>query len=123
MCAQLFKNDKTKSFYIYDPETFIDKKSFFKADLTLSLDVIYHLVEDQIYEDYMYQLFTAAKKYVIIYSSDTDQNPPLKLPHYKNRYFTKWLQKNIPNWKLIKVLKNKYPKESDCRFFIYEKNK
>lgn len=53
MCRKIFKEDKTKSFYLledYDNQ---------KADLTLSLDVIYHLIEDNVFEEYMERLFNA----------------------------------------------------------------
>lgn len=40
----------------------------------MSLDVIYHLIEDEIYNKYMNNLFMAAEKYVFIYSSNfTDE--------------------------------------------------
>ena len=44
-----------------------------QADLSLSLDAIYHLVEDAVFETYMNQLFDAAKRYVIVYSSNEDK--------------------------------------------------
>ena len=46
-----------------------------RADAALSLDVIYHLVEDVAFEQYMRQLFAAAKRCVVIYSSDRDDEP------------------------------------------------
>jgi len=121
MCIERFKNDKTKSFFLYDPNCFVDNHSLFKADLTLSLDVIYHLVEDHIYETYMKHLFSASKKYVIIYSSDTDENPLIYSPHCKNRKFTKWVETNLLEWKLIQKIKNRYPNKSNSEFFIYKK--
>lgn len=44
------------------------------ADLSLSLDVIYHLVEDEVFETYINTLFKSARRYVIIYSSNSDDN-------------------------------------------------
>lgn len=35
-----------------------------QAELALSLDVIYHLNEDEIYEEYMQQLFKAGIRYI-----------------------------------------------------------
>ena len=67
-CKEIFKSDRHKSFRLtneYSGET---------ADLALSLDVIYHLVEDNVFEHYMQMLFKASNKYVIIYASDTDDN-------------------------------------------------
>lgn len=118
LCRERFKNDNTKSFFLYNPEHFQD----IKADLALSLDVIYHLVEDQPFEPYMRYLFSAAKKYVIIYSPDTE-NPIFILPHCKSRQFSKWIETNLPEWKLIKKIKNRYPNESDSDLFIYKKIK
>lgn len=101
----------------------MDNCSLFKADLALSLDVVYHLIEDHIFETYMKHLFSAAKKYVIIYSSDTDENPLTMAPHCRNRKFTKLVETNLPEWKLIKKIKNKYPNESHSDFFIYKRIK
>src|SRR5204862_457638 len=47
-----FADDPTKSFYL--PE---DVPADLKADLVLSLDVIYHLVEDAVFDRYMRDLF------------------------------------------------------------------
>jgi hypothetical protein len=99
----------------------MDNYSLFRADLVLSLDVIYHLIEDHIFETYMKHLFSASRKYVIIYSSDTDKNPFGIAPHCKNRKFTKWIETNLPDWKLIKKIKNRYPNESYSDFFIYKR--
>lgn len=118
MCREHFKNDITKSFFLYDPECFEDRNSRFKAELALSLDVIYHLVEDNVFELYMKHLFAASDKVVIIYSSDTDTE---QRHHERHREFSKWIKTNLPEWKLIKKIKNRYPNESCADFFIYEK--
>jgi len=104
-------------------QEFVDNHSLFKADLTLSLDVIYHLIEDHVYETYMKHLFSASKKYVIIYSSDTDENLLIQAFHCKSRKFTKWIEANLPEWKIIQKIKNRYPNESMCDFFIYKRIK
>ena len=84
----------------------MDNCSLFKADIVLSLDVIFHLIEDRIFETNMKHLFSVAQKYVIIYSSDTDKNLLTSDPHCKNRKFTKWVENNLPDWKLIKKIRN-----------------
>ena len=50
------------------PQKFLPTLTDF--DLVLSLDVIYHLVEDKIYEAYMRSLFACAGRFVAIYSSN-----------------------------------------------------
>jgi hypothetical protein len=75
----------------------------------------------------MRTLFEASDRYVIIYSSDSDDNRDCKGTHVRHRKFTRWIQENSPNWKLVEHLPNKYPyrgdylKGSSAEFFIYEK--
>jgi hypothetical protein len=121
-CKEIFKDDKTKEFHL------LDEYSDQKADLTLSLDVIYHLVEDGVFEKYMKNLFESSNKYVIIYSSaDESLNNDEKAQHVKHRDFTKWICENLPNWQLIKKIPNKYPYSGDflkgsfSDFYFYKK--
>ena len=119
LCITKFCSDSTKSFLLYDPNYFENMSNFLKADLTLSLDVIYHLVEDFLFEKYIHDLFTSSKKYVIIYSSN--KNSTFSLSHIKHRVFTEFVEKNYPDFKIIKHIKNKYSELSFAEFFIYEK--
>ncbi len=102
LCRNQFASDKTKAF-LHTSEVPAD----LAADLTLSLDVVYHLVEDSVFEAYMGQLFRAARKYVIVYSSNMDQSWPNQ--HVRHRNFTKWVAANEPAWSLQSVMKNRYP--------------
>lgn len=63
-CRRRFAADPTKRFVVLG-----DYKGE-RADLTLSLDVVYHLVEDVTYHEHLRSLFSAAKQFVIVYSSD-----------------------------------------------------
>jgi len=94
-CMKIFRHDTTKSFFLYNPEYFIDKVNVFKCDLSISLDVIFHLVEDDLYEKYMYHLFQSADKFVIIYSSNTEDNALSKGFHIMHHEFTGWVKRNI----------------------------
>lgn len=120
-CKELFKSDARKSFRL------IGEYAGDKADLALSLDVIYHLVEDSVFHDYMRMLFGASDRYVIIYSSDSEDNRGYEDTHVRHRKFTRWIAENLEAWKLIKHLPNRYPYRGDYRtgsfaeFFIYEK--
>ncbi len=127
MCYKQFKTDQSKSFYVYDTTAFFDNARLFKADLTMSLDVLYHLVEKEIFENYLRHLFAAADKYVIIYASDYNQNEEPVHQHENRRNFSDFVKNNISGWKLKEVIKNKYPvkefkeKGSLSDFFIYER--
>ncbi|MDR2602925.1 MAG: hypothetical protein LBC53_10840 [Spirochaetaceae bacterium] len=99
-----------------------------KAELVLSLDVIYHLVEDDVYNKYMETVFNAAKRYVIIYSSNSEYVEYFTpCPHIKHRRFTDWALEFAKEWKLMEHIPNKYPykgnhlKGSFADFYIYEK--
>lgn len=77
-----------------------------QAELALSLDVIYHLVEDQVFDTYMRQLFDAATRYVIVYSSNQDR--PWPSLHVRFRHFTPWVEENT-EFQLAGVIPNQYP--------------
>ena len=57
LCKRKFSGDPTKSFFAYDGDCFVDRAGVFAADLAMSLDVVYHLVEDPTFESYMTHLF------------------------------------------------------------------
>jgi hypothetical protein len=101
-CQNLYKSDSSKRF------KFLNTYNKEKADMALSLDVIFHLIEDPAYFDYMEKLFFSSSKYVIIYSSNFDENDNFA-PHVKHRKFTNWIEENAPNFKLIEHIPNKYP--------------
>jgi len=121
ICKRKFSGDGTKDFRLmnaYNNE---------KAELTISLDVIYHLIEEDVFENYMRTLFAASTKYVIIYASNkTCEKQPI---HIKHRKFTDWVESNEEKWKLTKIIPNKYPivdgindpNTSFADFYIFEK--
>ncbi|MEE9293700.1 MAG: class I SAM-dependent methyltransferase [Phycisphaerae bacterium] len=107
LCKERFKNDRTKSFYLYESSCFVDNLHLFTADLAISLDVVYHLVEDEVYTAYMSHIFDAARKFVIVYSSDgTERCPSLYIRH---RPFTSWVASHRPEWSLVEKIDNPYP--------------
>lgn len=126
LCINKFLSDTDKSFLLYNSDCFLDKAGFIRADVSLSLDVLYHLVEKDVYEKYIIDLFSVAEKMVIIYS--TDEELPKFGNHEKHRNFTKDIERLVSAWELQKVIKNKYPVEqfgeiegSRANFFIYAK--
>ena len=120
ICKEKYQNDSSKQFKLLTSYTHQP------ADLALSLDVIYHLVEDEIYTDYMNKLFSSLHKFVIIYSSNTDKNNST-VPHIKHRKFTDWVKKNAPQFKLIEFIPNQYPlnenitQSSFADFYFFQK--
>lgn len=121
LCREKFGRDRTKSFHS------LDSYAGETADLALSLDVIYHLIEDDAFEDHMHSLFNAATRFVIIYSSDTDENEGYENTHVKHRKFTSWVEANSVGWSLDRHIPNKYPYNGDytqgsfADFYIYKR--
>lgn len=120
-CRNLFKLDEQKSFRLleeYKGET---------AELALSLDVIFHLVEDDIYESYMNRLFASADKFVVIYSSNFEDSAT-QISHVRGRKFTDWIDENLKEWKLDECIPNRYKfdgnyyETSRSDFYIYRKS-
>ena len=106
-CKVLFANDSSKEF-----RTMQDYNNE-KADAVLSLDVIYHLVEDTIFEKYMANIFDCAQRWVVIYSSNFDGLDENLAEHVRHRKFTNWVTANRPEWNCAKVIKNEFPFNGD----------
>ena len=100
-CRSMFADDTSKSFKLsseYAGEV---------ADLALSLDVLYHLVENDLFESYMRRLFDSSSRYVIIYSSNTDDNSDRAGAHVKHRQFSDWVATRLREWELIQHIPNR----------------
>lgn len=104
-CRERHGADSTKAFRL------ASELGVARGQLALSLDVIYHLVEDSVFETYMRQLFAVSDRFVGIYSSDFDGQADS--PHVRHRAVRKWVGDHMPEWELITVEKNPYPLMSD----------
>lgn len=102
MCARKFKERpcqfKTLEQYLAGPHRL--------HDIALSIDVIFHLVEDDIYQQYMERLFDAASRHVLIYSSCVNFH---QTRHVRHRNFIHWVAANRPQWTLEAVFPNEFP--------------
>lgn len=123
MCRNKYFGDHRKRFatlnaFIATPE---------KADLTMSLDVIYHLIDEETYHDYMKRLFASSNKHCIIYSANKEELTPSA--HVKKRKFTDWVDTYAYGWEMVEFIPNKYPliEHSDpnntsfADFYIFQK--
>jgi len=124
MCKKRFAEDSSKSFFLYQPDCFVDRQGIFASDLAMSLDVIYHLVEDRIFDMYMRHLFGAGRRFVAVYSTNEDSSTGDA--HVKHRQFTRWVEQNAPAWRLLEHVPNRYPfhpdqigESSNAEFFFF----
>lgn len=96
-------------------------------DLRMSLDVIYHLVEDEVFEKYMIDLFSSASRYVLIYLSNFDA---VGNAYVRHRQFTNWIATHKPDFKQISCEENPFSVAgrirkrqpiSSANFYIFER--
>jgi hypothetical protein len=122
ICRTLFAGDPTKRFF---EANLLPAGT--RADLAMSLDVIYHLVEDHIFEAYMQKLFASANNFVIVYSSNMVKEWPDK--HVRHRRFTDWIARHHPEWSLQSTTPNEFPYDpahpdntSFADFYVFAKH-
>lgn len=96
------------------------------AELALSIDVIYHLIEDNVFHRYLAALFNRAEKFVLIYASNTDQAWPDA--HVRHRRFSEVVASGFSDWRLAAHLPNPHayhPQQPETTsfadFFVYAK--
>lgn len=120
-CQSLFAGDQLKTFIT------LDEYQGETAELALSMDVIFHLIEDEVFSSYMAGLFNAATRYVVIYSSNAETAPTPSAPHFRGREFTHWVTANRPDWRLLRHIPNRYPFNGDGQatsvsdFFVFDR--
>jgi len=120
LCQRRFAGDQGKSFFLYDGACFTDRAGLFTADLALSLDVVYHLTEDAVYEAYLRHLFAAGQRLVVVYS--TNMELAGTAPHVRHRRFTPWVEANCPGWALTDVTPGPNTERARADFFVYERS-
>jgi cyclopropane fatty-acyl-phospholipid synthase-like methyltransferase len=118
LCQRRFDGDPDKSFFLYDGACFTDQAGIFTTDLAISLDVVYHLTEDQVFETYLTHLFAAGQRLVVIYSTNTEIGGTA--PHVRHRHFTPWVEANCPGWRLTGVTPGPSKERARADFFVYE---
>lgn len=117
LCKRRFEGDATKSFSLQ--AEFARGEEASRADLTLSLDVIYHLLEDDVYYRHLDDVFAASRRWTIIYSSNSDA--PVRARHVRHRPFLEHVRARHEDFVLIRKINNAYPQESFADFYVFER--
>ena len=115
-------DDSSKSF-IHVSELPLERK----RDLSMSIDVIFHLVEDRVFNQYMQRLVDGSNRYVLVYSSNY-VGTKIAGHHVRHRKFTDWMRANAPEFRLIEEIPNRYPFDesnqdhtSFADFYLFER--
>lgn len=121
-CRKKFNKDLSKKFMVYKPAEFVPDIQW-QSDLAISMDVVFHLVEEENYRKYLNDLFSLASKYVIIYSTNYSE---YETEHILHRRFTDDVATKFPAWKLIGYQENPFrgngKQESMADFYVYGRN-
>ena len=96
-CRTLFALDAHKRFYLLPTAWPI------VAELSLSLDVIYHLVEDDVYREHLDDVFGSATRFVILYTTDSDIVDPslYTADHVQHRPVCRDVTSRFANWLMV----------------------
>jgi SAM-dependent methyltransferase len=76
-------------------------------EMAMSIDVIFHLVEDQVFDAYLARLFANATRFVVVYSSNLDLS--WSSMHVRHRRFTDTVMRRFPSWRLAAHVPNLFP--------------
>lgn len=119
LCTDRFSEDPTKSFIFYDP-LYFQNRGVLRAELGLSLDVVLHLVEDDVLTLYLRQISEAASSYLLFFTEK--QAMPSTAEHVRFRGVER-LAGELADWRLIDEIENPYKGEqSQADFFVFERN-
>lgn len=117
LCQEKFSADASKSFVL------LDQVQSQRAELALSLDVIFHLVEDEVYRDYLDRLFASAMQYVVIYST-VQESARKTLRHVRHRAVADDIARWFPEFARMHDYESELPVpgadwDNGARFLIY----
>lgn len=117
-CRELFSRDSSKRFMP------MQQYAGEQADLSMSLDVLFHLVEDKVYFDYLDRLFAAGRRYVVVYSTSSDQAVQ-SLRHVCHRAVMQDIAMRFPTFERVSAYESTLPPPVESgvggptRFLLY----
>ncbi|WP_162940260.1 class I SAM-dependent methyltransferase [Gryllotalpicola protaetiae] len=118
-CRQRYATDRSKSFILIEGGNI--PIGLPPADLALSLDVVYHLVEDEVYAAYMSALFDHSRRFVVVFAPNENRTDlPL---HMRYRRFTDWVDAGKPDWRLARTIDNPHKQFplTLADFYVFER--
>jgi hypothetical protein len=117
-CTTIFFDDDSKSFFLYNPDLFVNK-GFVHSDLVICLDVLYHILPEDDYIKTLDDIFSCSDKYVILYTDTKifEKKSYLNDSHICHRNTLLYLKK-YSDFELIEIIPNKFPELSWADFII-----
>lgn len=107
-CKTIFAGNSTMSFLV------ASEAPKLKAEFVMSCDVLYHLIEPTVFDEYMNNLFDMSQKFVVIYAPNMNFN---ECVHVKKREFVNYIFDKFPTFDLIERIKGPI----GCPFYFFQK--
>ena len=101
-CKNKYESDKTKQFSVINID---DYSSVTAADMVISLDVIFHLVTPESFDNYMKELFSGKYKVIAIYTMRRiPENTENMAAHVKANDIMDWKMKYCSKARILDVI-------------------
>ncbi|QHW34049.1 class I SAM-dependent methyltransferase [Paenibacillus rhizovicinus] len=116
LCAEKYGRDATKSFMLYRPGAFFNR-GFLETDLTVCLDVLYHITEEADYRATLRDLFSPKPRVVVIYTRITRQTEPQVVETIRDRDIFHYLAE-FEDYYVHELIPQRYKDQSSADFII-----
>jgi SAM-dependent methyltransferase len=115
LCEKRFESDETKSFLLYDPAHWHNHGAV-QAELGLSLDVVQHLVEDDLLARHLHHVFEASTRWVAVYTPD--RNKRARAAHVRWRTLDELVRFMPSGWEFVGKTENPTKNEESMADFV-----
>ncbi|MDK8192832.1 class I SAM-dependent methyltransferase [Paenibacillus sp. UMB7766-LJ446] len=115
LCASKFASDTSKSFMLYTPGLWINR-GFLQADLTVCLDVLYHITDETDFRNTLYDILHASSELVVLYTRLKENGNP-GVSTIQDRNIFDYLF-DYPEFKVQEIIPQRYPDQSSADFVI-----
>lgn len=120
MCANRYSADPSKSFMLYRPGAFANR-GFMEADMTVCLDVLYHVTDEADYRNTLRDIFSPNPRIVVLYTRVTKEVGPQVVDTIQDRDVLRYLAE-IGNYYVKEIIPQRYKELSSADFIIIRRS-
>ena len=118
LCATKFADDSSKSFMLYTPGLWINR-GFVQADLTVCLDVLYHITDETDFRHTLRDILHSSAKWVVLYTRLRMEEHPT-IDTVQDRDLFHYLP-DYPEYSVHGIIPQRYPDQSSADFIILKR--
>ncbi|MBM7563930.1 class I SAM-dependent methyltransferase [Paenibacillus sacheonensis] len=116
LCAEKNGDDPSKSFMLYRPGAF-QNRGFVEADMTVCLDVLYHITDEADYRATLRDLFSPKPRVVVLYTRLTRGSEPRVVETIQDRDIFHYLAE-FGNYYVHEIIPQRYKEQSSADFIV-----